>query len=129
MSGDDETPRGGVRVCRVLPDAPGESPCVLAPGFATPQVDHGVMKAVERAARAELRGLPAPLRSSALAKVAVDLARRLDEGPADRSAAMLARELRLVTGELRRRARGDVGGEAEAFLEAVSNPAFRGPGD
>jgi len=91
--------------------------------------DHGGVRVVERAARAELRALSAPLRSSVLARVVVDLARRLDAEPGDRAAAMLARELRLVTAELHRRASGGVSTEAEAFLAAVSNPAFRGPGD
>jgi hypothetical protein len=89
----------------------------------------GAVKAVERAARAELRALSAPLRSLVLSRVVVDLARRLDAEPGDRAAAMLARELRLVTAELHRRAAGGVGTEAEAFLAAVSNPAFSGPGD
>ena len=88
-----------------------------------------VVKAVERAALAELRTLPAELRGSALAKVILNLARRLDDGPGDREAAALGRELRLASGELHRRASGDVGGEAEAFLERISTPAFRGPGD
>jgi hypothetical protein len=102
----------------------------LAPGFATRAGDHVAVKAVERAALAELRTLPPELRASALAKVVLDLARRLDAGPGDRAAAMLARELRLVTAELHRRSSGgDVGGEAERFLESISNPAFRGPGD
>jgi hypothetical protein len=87
------------------------------------------VKVVERAARAELRALSVPLRSSVLARAVVDLARRLDAEPGDRAAAMLVRELRLVTAELHRRAADGVGGEAEAFLAAVSNPAFRGPGD
>jgi hypothetical protein len=87
------------------------------------------VKVVERAARAELRSLSAPLGSSVLARVVLDLARRLDDGPGDRAAAMLARELRLVTAELHRRAADGGTGEVEAFLAAVSNPAFRGPGD
>jgi hypothetical protein len=42
---------------------------------------------------------------------------------------MLVRELRLVVGELHRRAGADVGSELERFLGQVSTPAFRGPGD
>jgi hypothetical protein len=87
------------------------------------------VKAVEKAALAEVRALPAPVSVSMLAKVALNLARRIDAGPSDRAAAMLARELRLVTAELHRRASIGVGTEAEAFLAAVSNPAFSGPGD
>lgn len=46
------------------------------------------MKAVERAARAELGALPAELRAWTLAKVALNLARRLDSGPSDREATL-----------------------------------------
>jgi hypothetical protein len=53
----------------------------------------------------------------------------LDAIPGDRAAAMLVRELRLVMGELHRRAGADIGGELERFLGQVSTPAFRGPGD
>jgi len=87
------------------------------------------VRAVERAVRADLRALPEPIRSSALARAAIDLAKRLDAGPADREATMLSRELRMLSMELQRRAGGDVGGELERFLEQVSNSAFRGPGD
>ena len=61
-------------------------------------------KAVERAARAELKALPVPLRSSTLAAAVLELAHRLDAGPADREAAQLARELRLGLADLRRQA-------------------------
>jgi hypothetical protein len=87
------------------------------------------VRATERATRAELRGLGVDLDASTLGRAAVDLARRLDAGPGDRAAAMLVRELRLVLGELQRRAGGDLGGELERFLGQVSTPAFRGPGD
>jgi hypothetical protein len=69
------------------------------------------------------------LASSTLGRAAVDLAQRLDAGPGDRAAAMLCRELRLVLGDLHRRAGGDLGGELERFLGRVSTPAFSGPGD
>lgn len=87
------------------------------------------MKATERAARAELRALGVQPTHSALGRAAVDLARRLDDGPGDRAAAMLVRELRLVLGELHRRAGGALGSELERFLGQVDTPAFRGPGD
>jgi hypothetical protein len=87
------------------------------------------VRATERACRAELRTLGVDLAASALGRASVDLARRLDAGPGDRAAAMLARELRLVMGNLQRRAGGDLGGELERFLGHVSTPAFRGPGD
>lgn len=87
------------------------------------------MRATERATRAELRTLGADPTRSALARAAVDLAKRLDAAPGDRAAAMLCRELRLVVDDLHRRAGGDLGGELERFLGQVSTPAFRGPGD
>jgi hypothetical protein len=87
------------------------------------------VKATERATRAELRALGVDLACSALGRAAVDLAKRLDAAPGDRAAAMLARELRLVMGDLHRHAGGDVGSELERFLGQVSTPAFRGPGD
>jgi hypothetical protein len=41
----------------------------------------------------------------------------------------LARELRLTLGELYVRAQVDETSDVERFLERISNPAFRGPGD
>jgi predicted ATPase len=76
----------------------------------------------ERATRAELRSLGVELDSSALARAAVDLARRLDAGPGDRAAAMLCRELRLVMGDLHRRHPEDLSGEVENFLERIAAP-------
>jgi hypothetical protein len=87
------------------------------------------LRVTEKATRAELRALGADPMRSALARAAVDLARRLDAGPGDRAAAMLVRELRLVVGDLRRQQGGDLGSELERFLGGVSTPAFRGPGD
>jgi hypothetical protein len=87
------------------------------------------VKVTEKATRAELRALGADPTRSALARAAVDLARRLDTGPGDRAAAMLCRELRLVMGDLHRRMGGDLGSELERFLHGISTPAFRGPGD
>ena len=89
----------------------------------------GAVKAVERAARAELRALSAPLQSSVLARSLVDLARRLDAEPGDRAATMLVREIRLVTAELHQRAADAGTGEVEAFLASVSTPSFRGAAD
>jgi hypothetical protein len=90
--------------------------------------DHCV-RAVEQACRAELRDLPPPVRSGALAAAVLELAKRLDGDPADTTAALIVRELRLALAELHRRAGDDVGGEAERFLEQIANPAFRNPGD
>jgi hypothetical protein len=81
------------------------------------------MKAIEAAMRAELRNLDVPLRTSALARAAVDLARRLDAEPGDRSAVMLSRELRIVLADLRTQAKGGAG-DVEEFLRRVSTPAF-----
>jgi hypothetical protein len=86
------------------------------------------VRAVEKAASAELRALPAGLGSSTLARAALDLARRLDDSRADREATMLARELRLTMAELHSRAGADVGTELEGFLAGIANPTFRGPG-
>src|SRR4249919_2529702 len=49
------------------------------------------MKAIERTIRAELRGLGVSLRSSVGARAAVDLAKRMDAEPGDRSAVILSR--------------------------------------
>jgi hypothetical protein len=62
------------------------------------------LKPVQKAAVAELKALPAPLRTSTLAAAVLELARRLDGDPADREAAQLARELRLGLADLRRQA-------------------------
>jgi hypothetical protein len=78
----------------------------------------------ERATRAELRALGADPTASALARAAVDLARRLDERPGDRAAAMLVRELRLVMGDLRGQTKDAATHDVEAFLAGVSTPAF-----
>jgi hypothetical protein len=77
---------------------------------------------VERAARAELGALPEDVRASTLAKAALNLARRLDEDPADREATMLARELRLTMSALHGLAPGEVTDDVERFLERVSAP-------
>jgi hypothetical protein len=82
------------------------------------------MRAIERTVRAELRGLGVSLRSSVLARAVVDLARRMDAEPGDRSAVMLSRELRLVLTDLRRQVKGDATGDVEDFLRRVSTPAF-----
>jgi hypothetical protein len=82
------------------------------------------MRAVERAVRAELRTLPEAVRTSAVARVAIDLAARLDEGPADTAAVLLARELRQCMSELRAMAKGDATSDVEDFLRRVSTPAF-----
>jgi hypothetical protein len=80
------------------------------------------MKAVERAARAELGALPEELRASTLAKVALNLARRLDGGPADREATMLAHELRLTISELHRLVPEGGVDDVERFLARVAAP-------
>ena len=78
------------------------------------------MRAIERATRAEVRKLPEDVRGSGLARVAIDLAKRLDADPADTTATLLARELRMTMGDLHRRAPEDLGGEVERFLGRIA---------
>ena len=78
------------------------------------------MKAIERTIRAELRGLGVSLRSSVGARAAVDLAKRMDAEPGDRSAVMLSRELRLMMADLRSQVKGDATGDVEAFLARIA---------
>jgi hypothetical protein len=80
------------------------------------------MKAVERAARADLRALPAERGRSALSRAVIDLARRLDDGPADTTAVLLVRELRQAMAFLQHRQPEDLSGEVERFLERVAAP-------
>jgi uncharacterized protein (DUF2267 family) len=88
-----------------------------------------VTKQIEKAAKAEVGRLPLDLRASTLAMVTLDLARRLDAEPEDRSASMLSREIRLVLAAPHEQA-GDSGGDdLERFLASIANPALRGPGD
>jgi hypothetical protein len=87
------------------------------------------MGSVANALMSELAAFSDPARSSALAVTAIDLARRLDSGPGDQISVLLARELRLTLGELYVRAQVDETSDVERFLERISNPAFRGPGD
>lgn len=68
--------------------------------------------------------MPAAVSSSALARVAIDLAARLDAEPADTSAVLLARELRMAMADLREQAKGDAGHEVEQFLARISTPSF-----
>jgi hypothetical protein len=82
------------------------------------------MKVIERATRDELRRMPAVVRSSALAKAAIDLAKRLDAGPADTAAVLLVRELRMAMTDLQERAKDDATNDVEDFLRRVSTPAF-----
>jgi hypothetical protein len=80
------------------------------------------VKAIERTIRAELRRLGVSLRSSVGARAAVDLARRMDAQPGDRSAVMLSRELRLLMADLRSQVKGDATGDVEAFLARIAAP-------
>jgi hypothetical protein len=80
------------------------------------------VRAVERAARAELAALGVSTAASTAARAALELARRLDDGPGDRSAVMLSRELRLIFADLRGRQPEDASGEAEAFLARIAAP-------
>jgi hypothetical protein len=80
------------------------------------------VRAVEKATSGELRALPDRLRSSALAKTALNLARRLDAGPADTAAVLLARELRLTLAELHQLVPEDSTDDVERFLARVAAP-------
>jgi hypothetical protein len=82
------------------------------------------MKAVERTVRAEMRAWSVSVQTSSLARNAVVLARRLDDDPADSIAVLLARELRMTMGELRRQVNVDGPSDVEEFLRRVSTPAF-----
>ena len=88
-----------------------------------------VTASVEESVRADLARLPEVLRMSPLALLLLDLARRLDDAPEDRAAAMLSREFRLVLADLHA-CLGDTGGDSvERFLQSIANPALLGPGD
>jgi hypothetical protein len=82
------------------------------------------VKAVEKAARAEIKALPAELRAGALATAVIELAKRLDAGPADREVAGVVRELRLSLVELHRRAGDDGASETETFVAKILTPSF-----
>jgi hypothetical protein len=78
------------------------------------------VRAIERATRAELRKLPEPVRVSALARTAIDLAKRLDAEPADTTATLLARELRMTMADLHRRAPEDATSDVEDYLARIA---------
>jgi hypothetical protein len=96
----------------------------IRPGFAKarPGGDDRPVRAVERAARAELAALGVSTTLSTAARAALELARRLDDGPGDRSAVMLSRELRLIFADLRGRQPEDSTGEVERFLARIAAP-------
>jgi hypothetical protein len=87
------------------------------------------MKAMERTIRVELRLLGVSLRSSVLARAAVDLARRMDAEPGDRSAVMLSRELRLLFADLRSQVNGSGPDDVERFLARITVPDIRHAAD
>jgi hypothetical protein len=80
------------------------------------------MRAVERAARADLRALPDEVAGSAVARAVIDLAKRLDAGPADTAAVLIVRELRQAMAFLHRRQPEDLSGEVDRFLERIAAP-------
>jgi len=82
------------------------------------------VRSIERQTRAEIRTFPAQVQCSALSRVAIDLARRLDDAPADTAAVLLARELRMAMADLRARCGDDVGHELEQFLGRVRAEEF-----
>ena len=79
------------------------------------------MKTIERAAKAEIKAMPAEVAGSTLAVAMINLARRMDGEPPDREAAVVARELRIGLAELRRLAAAY---EREEGLD-VSDAALR----
>jgi hypothetical protein len=83
------------------------------------------MRAIERATRGELRKMPDDVRGSALAKAAVDLAKRLDADPGDTAAVMLVRELRLTMTDLYRRVPEDMTNDVDRFLARIATPDVR----
>lgn len=87
------------------------------------------MKAIEKAARADLRALPDEVAASALGRAVIDLARRLDEGPADTAAVLIVRELRMAMASLQRRQPEDLSGEVDRFLERIAAPDVGDPAD
>ncbi len=82
------------------------------------------MRATEKAARADLRALPAELAGSALARAVIGVARALDGDPAPTARVLLVRELRLALADLRAQAAGDVTDDVSKFLAGLSAPAF-----
>jgi hypothetical protein len=83
------------------------------------------MKAIEKAIRAELESLPELTRSSALAEVAIELAKRLDGRPADTAAVLLARELRMAISDLHQHAPEDLTNDVDLFLARIAAPDSR----
>jgi uncharacterized protein (DUF2267 family) len=81
------------------------------------------MSTIEEATREELESLP----DSALTAVALDLARRLDDGPADSVAVLLARELRMALADLHQRGQEDPTSDVDAFLARIAAPDSRDP--
>jgi len=80
---------------------------------------------LERATRSDLAKLPESVRDSALAQVALDLARRLDGDVADTAAVLLARELRMCLADLHHQGKEDTHGDIDDLLERIATPAFR----
>ncbi|HEV8526413.1 MAG TPA: hypothetical protein VGS60_02520 [Actinomycetes bacterium] len=81
-----------------------------------------MMRVIERAIRGELRKMPDDVRGSALAKAAIDLAKRPDAGPADTAAVLLVRELRLTMTDLYRRVPEDLTNDVDRFLARIAAP-------
>jgi hypothetical protein len=80
------------------------------------------VRAIERATRQELRDLGVAVGGSAVARSAIDVARRLDGDPADSVAVLLARELRLLMADLRSRVKGGGTDDVERFLARIAAP-------
>ena len=96
------------------------------PLFSVEAISEEKKVTVEKATRDELAGLSEPVRTSATAEVAVELARRLDCEPADSVAVLLARELRLAMADLHKQS-GEVNDDLEQFLAGSRIPRFAAP--
>jgi hypothetical protein len=90
----------------------------VGPDFAIGGTVADRVKAVEKAAVAELKALPKALRVSTLAAAVLELARRLDNDPPDREVASISRELRLALADLRRQA----GVDGEVLIDVRARP-------
>jgi hypothetical protein len=80
--------------------------------------------AIEHAIRAEIATLAEPVRTSGLATVAIELARRLDGGPGNDSTVRLARELRQAITALQD-CNPKIAGDVDAVLDRIAAPHLR----
>ena len=79
---------------------------------------------IEDTAKAEIEAMPPEIARGTLAQAVLDLARRLDAGPGDRTAVELAREIRVALRELRALAGKEATSDLDKFLAGVQAEAF-----